>query len=268
MKPSIFNYADYKVFLLNLIESHANRRGLRKALANAIHCQVSHITNVLSGEGHLSAEQAEACGRFFGLSYDEIDFFLVLIQFNRAGTDDFKKFCDKQLREKRKKFGELKARLKIPDTLSPDKEAIYYSCWEYSAIHVLLSIPKMQTREAIAKKLALPIETVDAVLHFLLANGLCQKDGLNFKISRSQIYLDKSSPFISKHHANWRIKALSAFNRLDDSQLHNSTVVTLSAADYPKVKEIFTQALSDAYDVIKHSPEETVAAICLDVFNL
>lgn len=269
MKSSIYEYRDYKRFLIDLIENDdTGGRGKRKELAESINCQVSHITNVLSGSGHFNPEQAEASARFFGLNLQETEFLLLLIQYTRAGTNSLKKFYERILLERHEKFSALKSRLKMPDSLQSQEEAQYYSSWQFSAVHVLLSIPQFQTREAIANKLELPLVKIDKILSFLVEAGLCKKVGQRYFIVRPLLHLDKTSPLISKHHTNWRLRSILSLDQEKDENLHYSSVFTLSEKDYPRVREILAKALSEALKVITSSPEEEVATICLDLFKL
>jgi uncharacterized protein (TIGR02147 family) len=269
MKSDIYEYRDYKKYVIDLIRSDApGTRGKRKELSEFIGCQVSHISNVLSGSGHFNPEQAEAASRFFGLSSQEIEFFLMLIQYNRAGTESLKKFYSQLLQERQKKSLLLKNRLEMPDSLQHEDEAIYYSSWHYAAIHVLLSIKQFQTREAIAKKLDVPLPRVDQVLEFLAKTGLCRKEGVRNLIVKPLLHLDKSSPLISKHHTNWRLKTMMALDQNNDENLHYSSVFTVSKKDFPRVREIVAEALTKALKVINPSPEEEVAAICIDLFKI
>lgn len=61
-KPaSIFDYSDYKAFILSVDQSRP--RGFRKSLAAAIPCQTAYVSQVLNGGAHFNLEQAEAAGR-------------------------------------------------------------------------------------------------------------------------------------------------------------------------------------------------------------
>ncbi|MBO9668769.1 MAG: TIGR02147 family protein [Bdellovibrio sp.] len=269
MKSSIYEYRDYKDYFLDLIESNpATRRGMRKELSEAIGCQVSHITNVLSGAGHFSQEQAEAAARFFGLSSLETEFVLLLVQYNRAGTSSLKSFYEKILNEKQVKCTSLKSTLEMPDSLQQQDEALYYSSWQFAAVHVLVSIPEFQNREAIAKKLELPIARVDEILAFLCEKGLIAKEGTRFKILRALIHLDKSSPLISKHHSNWRLKSMQSMEYNAEEKVHYSSVFSVSKKDYPRVQELLKKSLSESMKVIAKSPEEELAVICVDLFKI
>lgn len=269
MKSNIFDYKDYKKLIVDLLEnSEEGRRGRRKELAEFINCQVSHITAVFSGNSHLSAEQAESAARYFGLTPQETEFLLLLIQYNRAGTETLRKVFEKMISEMRDKNTNLKNRLKISDSLERANETQYYSSWHYSAVHVLISIPEFQTREAISKKLELPIQKVDLVLNFLIESGLCKKEGNKFKILRPLMHLDKSSHLISKLHTNWRLKTISELDKADPTALHYSSVFSLSKDDLKIVKEILSKALTQSLDVIKKSPEEDIGVMSLDFYTL
>lgn len=266
MKSSLYEYRDYKDYFMDLIDSHG--RGRRKELAEHIGCQVSHITNVLSGSGHFSQEQAESAARFFGLHQQETEFLLLLVQYTRAGTKSLKNFYEKILADKQDKYLALKSRLKMPDSLRSDEEVRYYSSWQFGAVHVLVSISEFQTREAIAKKLDIPLERIDEILNFLVDTGLCKKEQQKYLPNRPLLHLDKSSPLISKHHTNWRLRSILSFDEAQKDQVHYSSVFTLAKKDYHKVREIFSRALSEAMKVITASPEEEAAVICLDLFPL
>jgi uncharacterized protein (TIGR02147 family) len=265
----VYSWRDYKSYLLAVIENNpTGSRGTRKKLAEAIGCQVSHITNVLSGSGHLSQEQTEAASRFLDLDPQETEFLLLLVQYNRAGTLPLKEFYQRLLNARQRTNSPLKSRLKIPEALHTARENIYYSSWDFAAIHVLTSIPQFQTREAIAKKLSRPIARVDEVLAFLVDSGLCRKEGQKVIIEKPLLHLDKASLLASKHHVNWRLRSMAAMDGSGENDFHYSSVFTLSKQDYPKIKSILVQALSEATNVIKNSPEEDCAAICIDLFNI
>ena len=269
MEVSIYNYRDYKRYFVDLIAgSKDGPRGKRRALAESIGCQVSHVTNVLSGDAQFSQEQAEAAARFFGQNPRETEFLLIMVQFNRAGTASLSQFYKKLLDEKQEKHTTLKKLLNMPDELKSENEALYYSSWHFGAVHVLLSIPEYQTREAVSTKLNLPLEKIDEILNFLTESRLAEKIGQRYILNRSTIHLDNSSPLITKHHTNWRLRTIIGLDKRDNSHFHYSSAVTLSHNDYAKVREILTKALTASLKVITSSPEEEIAVLCMDYFKL
>lgn len=269
MKTAIFDYDDYKNLMNALIESKPqNGRGQRKLLAEAVHCQVAYITHVLSGDNHFSLEQAEAAGRFFNLTKEELEYLLVLVQYNRAGTPTLKRIFHSQLEERRKRNRLLKHRLKIKETLSAEDQAIYYSSWHFAAIHILLTLPDFDTTETIARKFSLSSERVLEVLEFLLRLGFVKKEQNRYIVASAMLHLESDSALISKHHVNWRIKTLQTLEHIDEDSLHYSLVFSISKRDLSKVRETLVEALENCADIIRPSKEEEVAALCVDLFYL
>ena len=268
MKESIYRYTNYKKYLLAQIEaSENNGRGQRKLLADAMNSPVSHVSNVLNGSQHLSLEQAEACTRHFGFNEDETEFFLLLLQFNRAGTTSLKKVLKRNIDRITKEKSKLKNRLKIPQSLNPQHELEYYSSWEYAAVHVLLTIPELQNREKLAKRLSLNLERIDQILSFLVSSGLAEKSGISYTLTENQIHLGKESHLISKHHTNWRVRTLREFENLSEESLHYSAAVTLSQKDFENVREILSKALSKSLKTITQSKEEDFAVLGIDFYR-
>jgi hypothetical protein len=233
LNSDIYDHLDYKQYILGLIEGVPDgSRGVRKSLAISIGCQVSHITNVLTGSAHFTPEQGEAVGRFFGLDANEIEFLLQLIQYVRAGTVHLKQRCLSILKKQREEFLELKNRLKLKDSLQSEDQARYYSCWQMGATHMLLSLPSFQTRDAIAKKLGLSLERTDEILSTLVEVGICQKTGQRYTLLKGSLHLDRQSPFIIQHHTNWRMCALRSFDRLSNDDFHYSEAIAISKLDF------------------------------------
>lgn len=269
MDRTVFEFLDYKAYLLSVIESRPKGgRGFRSSLAEVLSCQVTYITRILSGEAHLSLEQAEKANEFLGHSKDESDFFILLVLLNRAGTERLRERFRTQINEILQKRLNLKVRLNYQPGLSADAQAIYYSSWHYSAIHVLLGISNFQTKEALARRTGLPLTMIANTLEFLVGVGLAVKEGGLFKRGRAQIYLENQSPMISKHHVNWRIQAIRAIDRARPEDLHFSSVASMSYEDSLKVREIFVRAIEQIRPVIKDSKDEALFSYGLDLFEV
>ena len=269
MKSSLFEYTHYKAFLNALIAAKPNGgRGQRKLLAEAIGCQVAYITHVLSGENHFSLEQAEASARYFSLSREETEFFLLLVQQNRAGTVSLRKLFDSQLEERRQKNQLLKTRLKITESLSREDQAIYYGSWHFAAIHVLLTIPEFRSVEEISARLKLKPKRVLEVLEFLAAQGLVKKELGHYKTIAPFLHLESDSPLIPRHHTNWRLRSIDSFDEVAPEELHYSLAFTIARSDIPKVREVLTQALESCAKIIRPSKEEELVSLCVDLFKV
>ena len=73
---------------------------------------------------------------------------------------------------------------------------------------------------------------------------------------------------ISKHHTNWRIKAIEVMDRARNTDLHFSTVVSLARDYVQKIKEQLVKNIEAARAVVKESKEEEVHCLALDFFKI
>lgn len=132
-KLSIYEFKDYKTYLRQWIERTPNNgRGQRKLMAEAIGCQTPFITHVLSGDYHLSLEQAEACARWLGFNDSEGEFFVLLVMRQRAGTRGLEAMASRQISKRREAETVLKKRLNIRDEMTLEDQLVYY----LSLIHI------------------------------------------------------------------------------------------------------------------------------------
>jgi uncharacterized protein (TIGR02147 family) len=266
---AVYEFNNYKTFVNEALKNASGAGATRKELAQALSCQPSHVSAVLSGEGEFSAEQAEKVARFLKLGREQTEYFLLLVQCNRAGTPQLRNVYSAMLRQMRERTTPLRSKLEITDELSDHDKARYYSSWRYQAIHLLLSVPGFQTTRFIAERLGLSSAQVEDVLSFLVAAGLAEKSRTNvYKQLRPVLHLDRASVFVSRHHTNWRLKSIQSLDGNSGDDLHYSGVASLSEDDYLTIKRILSDALKLAVDVVRDSKEETIASICIDFFKL
>ena len=267
MVNDIFKIQDYKAFIKDLIRGQAkNGYGIRSKLAKHIGCQTSYLSQILNGSLDLTIEQAELVSQFFQHSEDEKDFFLLLVQYEKAGTKSLRDYFKNQLEKILKKRLVLKERIKTQTEISSEDQSVYYSSWIYSFTYVMLSIPKFQNKIALAEELKLPLEKITNVLGFLVKCGLAREEKGLYKISPHSLHLAHDSHLISKHHSNWRLQALNAIDRGSD-ELHYSTVFSLSEKDVTRARSLLTDAIAQINKMMAASPEETVRSFCVDFFK-
>jgi uncharacterized protein (TIGR02147 family) len=254
---SIFDYRDYKSYLSDRSIESGLRSGFKSGLANACGCNSACISNVLRGNAHLSAEQANSASFYLKLTPDEMHYFLLILQRARAGTTSLRAYFDVQ------------KRLGMKERLSKSDQAKYYGSWFYAAVHVALSIPRLsRSEEALAEYLGLSIATVKKTLDFLVTTGLAVYSSGRYTIGERHLHLGKNSENIKKHHQNWRIKVLHSLENDGEQELHYSSAVTLSRDDAFKVREILLSAIKNSVDLIVKSPEEDVFALIVDFIAL
>ena len=267
-EKQIYDFSDYKAYLQAKVGAKSARRGLKSAMAKALSCQPTYISQVLNGHAHLSSEQAADLNEFLNHNKDESHFFLLLLQKDRAGKKNLKKYYQDQMQEVLDRRLNLTKRLGTQNNLSEENRNTYYSSWHPLAIHIALSVPHLQTKEAIAQHFHLPLKKVVSVLEFLVSTGLAQQMGERFTTDNSLVRIGNESTHIQKHHTNWRTQAVESLDREDLQDLHYSAVVSLSKADARHLKDRMLEHIKEYVNTIRDSKEEEVYSLCLDFFSL
>ena len=268
---SIFNYTDYKVYLKEWIATPPRRpHGERTRLAQSLGCQSAYMSQVLGGNAHLSLEQAERCTQYIGLPPLEADYFIQLVSENRAGSVSLKKYFQKKLKAISQKQSQLKDKLKFTQKLSFENQALYYSSWHFIIVHMILSLPEYEKDplQKISKDLGISRTLVAEAITALLEMGLIKKENNSFKTGPTSLFLGTDSPFLKKHHLNWRVQAIRSLDLPKEADLHYSSVITCARSDLEKIRATLVDAIERVRTIVKDSsPNEKTVCYCLDFFD-
>jgi uncharacterized protein (TIGR02147 family) len=266
---SVYDFDDYREFIKSSLKNREHVGVSRRVFAEALGCQPSHVSAVLSGNAHMSAEQGGRIAQFFSLDDEQAEFLLILIQYNRAGSAQSKAIFERALGRMKSKSSPLRKKLNIAADLPESDKAKYYSSWIYPLVHVMASVREYQRIPAIAKKLRKDVAEIETVLEFLVNAGLLKKsEASQYTQLRPLLHLDRSSVFIHQHHTNWRLRAIDDIGQNRPDSLHYSGAISLAKADIAKVKRILSDALRSSIEVVKNSKEEEVAILNMDFFSI
>jgi uncharacterized protein (TIGR02147 family) len=267
---SVFDFMDYKAYIQAWIATRPSRgRGEKGRIADAISCHSTYISQVLQGSAHLSLEQASSLNDYIGHNLQESRFFLLLLNRERAGNRSLKRHFELQIQEILEARTALRNRVEVKRTLDEKDQTTYYSSWIYAAVHMLVSMPDFQSKEALANQLQVPPQKISEVLSFLISAGLVQESGGRMRAGNATIHLGDNSPLISKHHTNWRLKAIQSMDIPHLHDLHYSSVGTINEKDLPKIRSILVKAIEEIRSVVKASaPEDTLFCYDLDLFKV
>jgi uncharacterized protein (TIGR02147 family) len=268
MKDSVFAFDDYRAYLRKRIESEETSRGLITRMANAAQCQRSHLSRVISGTLHLTPDQALGLTRHWNFNDDETDYFLTLVDRDRAGSPALRARLGNRLQASRRKQEDLTKRLKRMEVIPTGIDSTYYSAWYWSAIHILVSIPEFQTIEAISRRLALPDLMVKNCLEALEQQGLVKNSGKNWKIGSASIHLPRNTPVIGVHHNNWRQRAVMDAVQPGSDGVHYTVVQSLSVRDFEKLKAMMLRWIDEYAAVASPSQEQELICFACDLFRV
>lgn len=268
-RTRIYEYTSYIQYLAEVLAISGASRGMRSRLAAHLRCQTAFISQVLHGQAHFSLEHALGVAEFLSLDAHESHFFMLLVHKGRAGSKALASYYEEQIEEIREQRRLVRARIQVKQTLSIEDQATYYSAWYYAAIHVMLSIPALQSKGALADYLRLPVALVSRCVDFLVSTGLAvDAGGGGFKIGNARIHIGNDATLISRHHANWRTRTLVSLDQIAKEDLHYSSVVTLADVDAEKIRGMLLDAIERSEPILKESKEEGVFVMAMDFFRL
>jgi uncharacterized protein (TIGR02147 family) len=263
---NIYDHNDYKDYVKSKLLEKGH--GARLKLSEALNCHSAYITQVLNKDAHFNLEQAVEAATFFNLNNEEQDFFLLLLQYAKAGSKKLRDLTNKKIKDIKEARALVSNRMKTKQELDTITQAKYYSRWYYAAIHVLVTIPGKKTKESISVYLGLDMDTVNEAIHFLESTGLIEFDQKGYDTGMTKVFLSGDSPFIVQHHENWRLRAIDAITKSRKENLHFSSVYTLSEADFIKIREKLHDSIQEVWSIVQPSKEEKLCVLNMDFFEL
>lgn len=264
---SIFDYIDYKAFLKRQFRTRGSfGRGSMARLAEYINVHPTFISQVLSGSKDFMEEQAIPISEFLGLNENEQEYFLVLIQIERAGSKQLKDHFRKRRDLLRVNLQKIESRVQNYRTLSDLDKSKFYSSWIFSAIHLMTTLEGGVNFQRIYQRLKISPQKCRKALDFLIQiNLVVEKDDL-FLPGTQSTHLEKDSDFTIQHHRNWRLKAIEKTENLTNEELMYSVNVSLSKDDFAEMKELLVTTILQFVKTVQKSPAEDLAQLNIDFF--
>jgi uncharacterized protein (TIGR02147 family) len=266
----LFEFNDYRAFLQDFIKSQKRGgHGYKLKFAETLRVHPTLITQILKGQKSLSLEHALTLSQFIGFSELEKEYFLTLVEMERAGTEALRIFFENRLQKLKGENDKIKNRVQNYTALSEADQAIFYSHWYYSAIRLSCDLSNKVTAASLSRDLALPLNLVQQVLEFLISRGLVQQGPKGtLQTGVQNTFLPSDSPLISRHHMNWRIQALERHPRLTADELAFSAPVTVASADIPVIRKMCLSFIQKISKVVAASPPEKLACFTMDWFKI
>jgi len=249
--------------------SGKRQRGSVRDLANALGCHPTFIAHVLRGSAHFSPEQTIHFCRWRSFDEPETDFFVDLVARDRAGDETARRVFQRRLDERLKTRDDMRQRWRVHDRLDLEQQSFYYESWAPMAVHMYCQTLGRHTAASIRAALGLDAEKVRQVLETLVIMGLlAERDGV-YSCEVETIHTGAESPFLTRSHVNWRLKAaLDLSARATLPGMHYTSVMTMAPAAAPAVREALLTALDRVRGVVGPSPPEGAYALGIDFYRL
>lgn len=266
MLVSVFDFEDYRAFLNTWIDQQS-LRGVKSQISQALGVSSSLISLILKGEKQLSPEQALDAADFIGLNEKETDYFLLLVELSRAGTLKLKNRLKTKIKQTHKESQQLSKRLKKDLELNDEKKAIYYSSWIYTGLRNLIALEKHHDVAGMAYRLGVPTSTINQCLEFLIENSLAITKNSKITYGPTYTHVGQDSPFVNKHHQNWRIKGIQQMDAKNETDLFYTCPMSLSEKDGLELRSYLLKVIQEVLKTVGPSPSEEVRCLNIDFFK-
>jgi len=265
---SIFSYSDYRKYLNSYIAGLPKKgRGELSKMATHLGVHSTLMSLILSGERELTIEQAYDLATYLQLTDMEMEFLVLLVQYQRAGNHRYKSHVKKKLDALRTEATKLSNRFEHETKLTEEQRSLFYSSWIYSAIRLFTSTKSHGVKvEEITERFRLTRQQVMSVLQFLESAGLITQEKDHYKFGTQRTFLEQGSPHLVKHHSNWRIKSVQKADRISNEELMFTSPISLSKKDFELIREDLAELLKKISLVVKESPAEEIACLNIDLF--
>lgn len=266
---SIYSFLSYSEYLRWWIAQRPKAgRGEMAKMAAASGVSAALFSQIMSGDRQFSTEGGLALAEYLALPEKETDYLLLMIDHERAGTAKLKSRVLSRLKEQQAAAAKVSNRIRRDGELDPETRATYYSSWTYTAIRNLTAVEGFQTVDAIAERLALPRAVVARVIDFLLETGLCrlnEKGGVTYGPSWTHVGSD--SRLVTKHHQNWRVRALTKMETGNEEDLFFTSPMSLSHETAREIRRMLPDIIEKIQKMVGPSESQTVRCLNIDWFD-
>lgn len=265
-----FEFKSYKSYLRKLVDQ-AENRGMLSRLSEAAGCQRPYLSKVLQDDSEVQLTPDHMFGicEYLGLSELESRYLKLLLDHERASSPQYRQSLEKQIAQAKNQHLNLKNQIgKEQLSTATDPFSFYYSYWLYSALHIAVSIPGLQTVSKLANKFSLPEGMIESYLQSLETAGLVKKTRERWSWLAGDLHLSKDSYWILPHHMNWRNQAVQNVALRNPESTHYSVVQSISSSDFEVLRLKIVEWINQFQKVSSPSSPEELICFNLDFFKI
>jgi uncharacterized protein (TIGR02147 family) len=267
---NIYEFTDYKKYVRNWLDQQPRKgHGVFAKMAEALGISAVLVSQVFSGPKNLSLEHAYLLADFLSLNLSEKNYFLLLVNFERAGSQKLRDHFKSEIKQiQKQKTENLKEIVGQDISLNEADKAIFYSSWLYSAIRLQTSIDGFQTVEALAKRFQLPREEILKKLQFLVEKNLCVQTAKGYHMGPQRTHLEAGSPYIRPRQVSWRVKGFEKMEIPQASHLFYTAPMSISEEQYTELRKRITEMIAELGQKVTANKPEKLACLNIDLFDL
>lgn len=243
------------------------RRGVN-ALAGALRCHATFIAKVLSGRAEFSVEQALAFCDHVALSEFERQFFLELLQLERAADQRTKTFFAARVDSLRQARLEVTRRLGSKEIPMSEVQSEYYGSWIPQFIHILCQTEGKHSTASIAASMNLPLPVVENTVRALIEGGIIASQNGFLSSQMDFVHLPDKSNLITQMHQQWRLKTAADMSRqIASKSFHFSALMSIDRQTVDKIKAILSESILNVKSDVATAKSQEIYFIGVDFYK-
>lgn len=250
MAASLFSHSDYRSAVEAAIERVRFHKTVTFArLAKLCGIQATYFSNVLKGRADFSPDQLYSLGHALEVSDGELDFLMLLLDWERSGHKERKRALARRIeriREENLSTARHLAAKKVP--VEEGGAAEYYLDPMTKVVHVHLGVEKYaRDPKLIAEVLSLSPEYLGRLLETLLRLGFIEPKGGGYTVKLKHRHLPDESPLCLPHQILMRTRSLDRVQRLPKGRRYGLS------ATFSTTPEIRARIQAEFLDFVKRA---------------
>jgi uncharacterized protein (TIGR02147 family) len=242
------------------------RRGELSKISHYLNVAPTIVSNVLSGARDLTIDQAFLVSDYFEFGEKERDYFITAVQKARSPNEKLSDYWSEKLKEIKASSETVQQKSKSSKELPDSVKAIYYSSYLYAAIRLYCSVSNGKTLDDIAARFKITDKKAESILKFLIEHNLVYTLKNKYVMSAQSLIVPKDSEFVSRHHSNWRLKALSHLSDVKNSELVYTCPCSIDEKTFNELKIDILNLIESAVKKTHAASSDNLACLNIDLF--
>ena len=107
-------------------------------------------------------------------------------------------------------------------------EALYYSSWVYSAIHILMTIPEFNSVKKIAEALRIRFSEAEVGLKILEGIRVVRAKGEKWMLEKNHIFISNKNALAQYYHSSWSDRLNSSLSVVNPEHVRYTGIHSIS----------------------------------------
>ncbi|MDH4467472.1 MAG: TIGR02147 family protein [Bacteriovoracaceae bacterium] len=268
MSGSIYQYSDYRVFIQECLKDNTPGFKFSKTqLAEAARVKLPYISKCLSGSADLSQDQAHLIAVFLKLRDDELDYFLLLVDYSKSYVSEYKKHLAQKIQKIQKFQLKTEKTLKINE-VPHEVLTNYYLDPLNLILHMCFFLDQRPSISQLSNELNVSEIRLKQKIQNLIEMGILKQDGDQITSAMKGLHLPSSSHLCMPHQALMRQKIINFQDQISHVHKGYNTMFTFTADNesFLKIKSLFLEFLKKADGLISQADSNGVYQMQFDLF--